>query len=416
MHVRITGVIGFLALIAAAAAAQDHGQRFARVQAIFDSKCVTCHSTDEAPVGMSLERGMSYKNIVNVYSKEDPSLKRIDPNNPYGSYLFRKVLRQHESHPYQEEGMPLDGDRLPESEIQAIREWINSFPGELWGQVSTESSGSSTESTGEARMETFLGTQLINLPTTRVLGSRTAEFRILHRFALMNGSGNNTLNSFFGLDNGAFTSINLSLALADRADLLVRRTGASKDVEVAVKYVPFLQQPGLPLSLGFYAGFDWISRADNGANRFSPNVQLLAASRLHDQVSILVVPSFAFRSNHNTTIIRDTTFFRDTRYTFAIGLGVQYTPAQNVGLLVEYIPRLDGYRGNKFSGDRRFNTWSVGLAYKIRLHVFEVVLSNTQLLHTNQYVAGSSSIGKNRPFDRGPNFHFGFNIFRQFKW
>lgn len=405
--------------------AQDEMQKtdkFAKVQAIFNAKCITCHSADDAPMGMSLEAGLSYRNLVNNPSGENPFLKRIMPNSPMNSYLYRKVMRDPEHLPFKEDGMPLDGDKLAQDEIDAIENWINSFPKDVWGEP--QASHLLASEPIDEGSDTFLATQLIALPTTRVLGTKTAEFRILHRFAVSNGGGSHTLGSFFGLDNGAITSINLSVGLNKNTDVLVRRSGENKDVELAVKHVPIQQSLNMPFSLGIYAGFDWISRSDVIAKyRFSPNIQLLAGSKINEKLSVLIVPSIAFRTNHNKTILKQVTpstfqSYKDDRSTFAIGIGSQYQFIKNAAITGEYIPRISGYKGNGFAGDKRYNTWSVGLAYKIRLHVFQVLISNNQSIHTTQYIAGSAT--KPVPFDqltkKDPAVHIGFNIYRQFKW
>jgi hypothetical protein len=411
--------ISAMMIVSAGVFSQDknHTEKFAKVQAVFNSKCISCHSGTDAPHGMSLEEGESYKNIVNNASAENPSLRRIAPNNAEGSYLYRKIMREKVKLPYEEAGMPFEADKLSQSEIQTIAEWINSFPADIWGAPGSIAVRSSQKEAPAE--EAFLATQLINLPTTRVLGSRTAEFRIMHRWSLINGGGGKTLSGFFGLDGGANTSINLSAALSRNLDLLVRRAGTPhKDIEAALKYVPIQQNVNVPASVGVYAGFDWISRSDvaGATNRFSPNVQFIVGRKFSEKFSALVVPSLAFRSNHNALVSRDTVLYKDTRETFAVGLGVQYQLLKNAAINAEYIPRIGGYKGNGFSGDTRFNFWSVAMGYKVGLHFFEVLFSNSQLINTNEYIPGSNKIGENKLFKKGANFHFGFNIHRQFKW
>jgi len=397
--------------------AQSQSEMFSKVQSIFNARCIKCHGSEEPAAGMSLEEGSSYKNLVNVPSGEDPDLKRISPNQPANSYLFRKIMREQDRLPFKEDGMPGEADKLPDNEINTIQDWISSFPTELWGSVQSVNvtSAAKTETPGD---EAFLATQLINLPTTRVLGKKTAEFRILHRFGLINGGGGNTFGSFFGLDNGAFTSINLSVALTSNIDFLIRRQGnPTKDFEFAFKYVPFQRFQNWPVSLGIYAGADWISRKDVQAkNRFSPNLQLLIGADIHPKFSLLVVPTLAFKSDHNDPIIRNGVEYKDTRSTLAVGIGGQYQFIKNASINAEYVPRFSGYRGLADAGDPRFNTWSLGLMYKIRLHVFQVLISNTQFMNTTLYVPGSSAIYENKIYEGGFNFHFGFNIIRQFKW
>ncbi len=395
---------------------KSHLEKFAKVQAVFSSKCISCHSGSDAPHGMSLEAGESYKNIVNMVSAEDPNLKRIAPNSAESSYLYRKIMREKEKLPFEEAAMPLDADKLSQSDLQTISDWINSFPADIWGAPGSMAANISSESPME---DAFLATQLINLPTTRVLGSHSAEFRIMHRWGLINGGGGQTFSSFFGLDAGANTSINMSVALTDNLDFLVRRAGTPhKDIEVAFKYVPVQQNSNMPVSVGVYAGFDWISRADvaNTTNRLSPNLQCMIGRRLSDKFSALVVPSYAFRSDHVSTLIKNSLPYKDTRGTFAVGFGMQYEFVRHTAFNAEYIPRISGYKGNPFAGDRRFNLWSVGMGYKIGLHVFELLFSNSQLINTNEYIPGSNKINENKIFSQGANFHFGFNIHRQFKW
>ena len=169
---------------------------------------------------------------------------------------------------------------------------------------------------------------------------------------------------------------------------------------------------------------NWISRSDvNAGNRVSPIIQVLTSSRINDKLSVLVTPTIVFRSNHQQKIIKeinDSTFFRyrDTRATFAIGLGAQYCLLKNTALTGEFIPRISGYRGNRFAGDPRYHSWSLGLAYKVRLHVFQILVSNNQSIHTSQYVPGSTdkAVPVGKWFNKGPSLHFGFNIYRQFKW
>lgn len=418
MYCTNAGLLFFLSFTVAAAGYSQSGAEasFATVQAIFNSHCISCHGGDEPVLGMSLEAGHSYRNLVNHISSEDETLRRVAPNNVDGSYLYRKIARKPEELPYKEDAMPLDAEPLSQSDIESIATWINSFPRELWGQTGSSSERSTFAVAPEK--DDFLATQLINLPTSRTLGSRTAEFRILHRFGVMNGGGHATLQTFFGLDNGAMTSINLSIALRDNLDLLIRRTGYHKDVEMAFKYVPWRQKEGWPVTVGCYAAFDWISRQDVAAsNRLSPTLQLLLASRVRPNWSLLLAPSWALRSNHEKIIRRtDGRTYSDTRSTTAIGFGSEYRVRKNTALVAEYVARIQGYRGNTFAGDRRYNTWSIGVAHRIRLHVFEVLISNNQHLHTTQYLPGSATVSSGKLFDNGPNVHFGFNIIRQFKW
>ena len=94
---------------------------FTNVQQVFSDNCTRCHKGAAAPQGMSLERGVSYDQIVNVASNQQPDLLRIDPNNPDDSYLLRKVLGTPGISGAQ---MPLGGPFLNSDDIQIITDWI----------------------------------------------------------------------------------------------------------------------------------------------------------------------------------------------------------------------------------------------------------------------------------------------------
>lgn len=83
--------------------------------------CTQCHAGAGAPLGLSLEEGLSYANLVNVPSAEVPALMRVEPGQPDASYLVHKL-----------EGAPgIVGRRMPlglpplsQDEIAAVRSWI----------------------------------------------------------------------------------------------------------------------------------------------------------------------------------------------------------------------------------------------------------------------------------------------------
>ncbi|MEE9206745.1 MAG: hypothetical protein V3U67_00020 [Gemmatimonadota bacterium] len=100
----------------------DLGATFSGIQArVFTPICTQCHAGASAPLGFSLEAGVSFANVVNVPSVERPELMRVKPGQPDSSYLVLKV-----------EGasgivgarMPLGFPPLPAEEIAAIRDWI----------------------------------------------------------------------------------------------------------------------------------------------------------------------------------------------------------------------------------------------------------------------------------------------------
>ena len=82
--------------------------------------CTSCHAGAAAPLGLSLEAGVSYAQLVGVSSVEVPALMRVSPGDPDRSYLVHKIEGRAEVG----DRMPLGGPPLPQTTIDVIRQWI----------------------------------------------------------------------------------------------------------------------------------------------------------------------------------------------------------------------------------------------------------------------------------------------------
>jgi Ca2+-binding RTX toxin-like protein len=92
-----------------------------QVQPIFTGRCTGCHNTSSAPHGLVLDADHSYSHLVNVASKEVPSLDRVEPGNPDDSYVVQKV----EGTAAVGGQMPLGRTPLTAEQIALIRQWIS---------------------------------------------------------------------------------------------------------------------------------------------------------------------------------------------------------------------------------------------------------------------------------------------------
>jgi Ca2+-binding RTX toxin-like protein len=91
-----------------------------QIQPIFTGNCQSCHSGASAPQGLRLDANNSFANLVNVASRQVPSLARVEPFDPDNSYLVQKI-----------EGTAAVGARMPAgrpplsaAQIGLIRQWI----------------------------------------------------------------------------------------------------------------------------------------------------------------------------------------------------------------------------------------------------------------------------------------------------
>jgi Big-like domain-containing protein len=88
---------------------------------VFTPICSKCHIGASAPEGLQLDAAHSYNLLVGVPSVEQPMLDRVKPNDPDNSYMVLKI----EGAPGIDGGqMPLGETPLPQSTIDAIRQWI----------------------------------------------------------------------------------------------------------------------------------------------------------------------------------------------------------------------------------------------------------------------------------------------------
>ena len=89
---------------------------------IFTPRCALsgCHGGGAPAEGMSLAADLIAANIIGVTSNEQPDLKRIDPGNPAGSYLLKKVIGTD----IVGSQMPLSGGPLSQEQIDRISAWI----------------------------------------------------------------------------------------------------------------------------------------------------------------------------------------------------------------------------------------------------------------------------------------------------
>ena len=93
----------------------------AEIQPIFTSRCTGCHNPSTAPQSLILDAENSYELLVNVASKEVPSLKRVKPGDPDNSYLVQKI----EGTAAEGGQMPLGREPLTDAQIALIRRWIS---------------------------------------------------------------------------------------------------------------------------------------------------------------------------------------------------------------------------------------------------------------------------------------------------
>jgi hypothetical protein len=93
------------------------------VQPIFDQHCANCHvDSGGAPeAGLELDSGVSWYELVDVASSQDPSLTRVKSFDPANSLLFHKVNCEN---PDLGSRMPYERIPITLAEQALIHDWI----------------------------------------------------------------------------------------------------------------------------------------------------------------------------------------------------------------------------------------------------------------------------------------------------
>lgn len=362
----------------------------ARVAELFGRSCVQsgCHAGPVPQMGMDLSPGRFYASTVAQASTERPELMRVNPGAPENSYLVMKIR----GHPdIVGAPMPFMGNRLTEEEMQTIEAWISSIQ---------EVDSTRRHSSASEVAYPFTGWKVINLPTTRSLDAGSWLFLISHRF---NPKISDGYDAFFGLDGSAIINLSLGYAPTDRLLVALARSNAADDVEISARYNVAHQggERGWPIGAAFQGAVNWITEDvgdDVDVERFKFTGQVSLTREIGGRLGLAAVPSILFNPDE---------LEEGENPLIALGLGTRWNFYRNLALVGEWIPILSGYtRTRTFGNINRFDTWGGGLEIATGGHVFQIVVTNSVGLATDQYLRGGD-------LDiRDGDMRLGFNIFR----
>lgn len=373
--------------------AQDVEELQSRVADLFNRSCarVGCHAGSDPQMGMSLEEDLFFPHTVDQPSRERPELKLVDPGAPDSSYLVMKVT----DHPdIIGMRMPMTGNTLSEAEVGTITDWIEALD-EVDVAAQTQAAPPKTASA-------FDGWKVVNLPTTRMVDAKTWLFLISHRFNPELTAG---YEAFYGLDGSSIIFLNLGYAPTSDLLFVLGRSNASDNVELQAKYRLMEQtlDGSRPLSIAAHSSVNWVTEAPVGEDRFRSDAfkftgQVILSRELRRGVGLAVVPGILFNPAENKD---------DDGPLVTVGLGGRWRFHQNLSLVAEWVPIVSGYtRTTTFGNDIRFDSWGGGLEIAVGGHIFQIVLTNSVGLTTDQYLRGGD-------LDiREPEMRLGFNIYR----
>jgi hypothetical protein len=249
-----------------------------------------------------------------------------------------------------------------------------------------------------------LGDVLLSFPTSHMPSKGTWEVKFTHRFnqSLDQGSFSDRIHSLYGLDSNADVGLGLSYVARRDLQFSIYRSNALDDIELGAKYLAFQQAPAIPFSAALRIGGDWRTERDL-TDRTSAFAQAILSRQFGRRLEVTVIPTYVTDAGRAVSGNASTALFKNA---FNVPVGIAFMVRQNLSLVGEVIPK-----NHDLPRDMRgYYGWAAGLKSVVGGHYFEILVTNSNATHADQYVT-STYMGS--PLRQG-DLHIGFNIERRF--
>ena len=293
-----------------------------------------------------------------------------------------------------------------------------------------------TADSSQKPVKVFESERLINAYTPELIGKGKMDFRVIHNFYDIGGTGGG-LKNFFGFDNAADIKIGFEIGLGKRLDVIAARTrggepnntGFSRvqkiwELGFKWKLMEQMEGTGHPLSIALFVNdavtsmqtpnFARPTLADSAetdyksfSERMSQVVQLMIA-RKAGNVSLQV---------SGTLVHRNRVIVGDDKSIFALGGAVRIPLSKKFAFIVDYIHPFHSQSSKDF-----FNTIGSTVPQRIKFHdplgVGFEILTAGHVFHVN--FTNAVEILENRMIPRrvtswgNGQFRWGFTISRTF--
>ncbi len=250
----------------------------------------------------------------------------------------------------------------------------------------------------QIEMAAFKGLQIGNMQSTKLPVKGEFYFLVSHRFGdLQKGNEN-----FFGLDN-ALTRIGGIYGVTNWLSIGASRHTYNKTYELSAKIKLADQMvDGFPLTIVEYNSMDINSSLKSDiepelkfTNRLAYTSQLLVSRKFSESFSLQLTPIFVHKNLLDPEI--------EKKDQFLMGAGGRYKISKRISLNVDYAAR-----AGASDHDYYINPLTVGIDIETGGHVFQMVLSNSQIMNDVAYY--TNTIGRSN----GGGIFFGFNMYRVF--
>lgn len=251
---------------------------------------------------------------------------------------------------------------------------------------------------------TFKTTRLINFHTVEVLGKRSLDFRISHRFGDFNSGAYNA----WGVDGGANIRLALEYNHGTRLMFGVGRTSGGKIADGFLKYRLLKQTTkggGMPVSVTLFTSvyhtflqnviIDGENKYQTIPDRLSYCHQIMVGRKFNSR--------FSFQLTGAMVHVNLVDKISDKNDCFVIGGVTRFKFTKRQAITLEY-----GYRLNKYSKEKYYDSFGIGYDLETGGHVFQIHLTNSFGLTEDQYFMYTNTTWENW------GVRLGFNISRVF--
>ncbi|HYE54088.1 MAG TPA: DUF5777 family beta-barrel protein [Chitinophagaceae bacterium] len=244
----------------------------------------------------------------------------------------------------------------------------------------------------------FKSSRVINGHSMEMIAKGNLDFRILHRFGLVNSGAKN----FFGLDEASMR-MGFDYGILTNLTVGVGRSTLDKELDGFLKFRPVRQSTGprsSPVSVVVVGGvavntLPWIdpTRDNHFSSRVAYYGQVIVGRKFSETFSLQVAPTMVHR---NLVPLAN-----DENDAFAIGIGGRIKLSRRIAFVTDYHYIISG-----LNDDVNANPLSVGIDIETGGHVFQLHFSNAAGMNEKAFITNTT--------DKWGDVRFGFNLSRMF--
>ncbi len=253
---------------------------------------------------------------------------------------------------------------------------------------------------------TFKATRIINLHTVEVLGKRTLDFRISHRFGTFHSGSEN----LYGLDGPANIRLDLEYSYNGRLMVGLGRSSFEKMMDGFLKYrlIRQTEDNHVPLSVTLLANMYYTLQKDNGQATVGYDLYMHQYSRMSYEYEIIIAKKFTNKFSFQLTPYllhyNQVQHISDKNDIYGVSCGLRYKVTRSMAITAEY-----AYNINDYSNEKHYNNLGIGFEIETGGHVFQMHVVNSFGIVENQFLAHTTDKWSNA------GIRLGFNISRVFR-